>query len=361
MEAKILTLIATACLLAVPSADLSACTGIALKTQRGATIAARTVEWAESVLDCGYAVVPRGHHQISLTPSGENGLPFLSQHAYVGIYTGYEKFVVEGVNEKGFSAGLFFFPGFGEYPSFCEKEKAISLCDMQVVSWALATCSSIEELKKELSYIKIVSLDPKVGTVHWRFTEKDGRMVVLELKGGKPVFYENPLGVLTNAPGFDFHLTNLRNYVNLHSGPAESQLLNKSTHLRPLGHGSAALGLPGDFTPPSRFVRAAFFSSTAPVARDCFTAVTTAFHLLNNFDIPIGMQHKNGQAPANLPSATQFTSATDLENLKFYYRTAWNQNIRCIDLKSINFEKIKYQVHPLDLERVQAVEYLCIK
>ena len=81
-----------------------------------------------------------------------------------------------------------------------------------------------------------------------------------------------------------------------------------------------------------------------------------AFHILNNFDIPIGAQHKAGQAPAGLPSATQFTAATDLASLKFYYRTAWNQNIRCIDLKTIDFSKVKYRTAPLDNSKVQPVE-----
>ena len=81
-----------------------------------------------------------------------------------------------------------------------------------------------------------------------------------------------------------------------------------------------------------------------------------AFHILNNFDIPIGAQHREGMVPENLPSATQFTSATDLSTLKLYYRTAWNQNIRCIDVKSIDFSRTKYRTAPLDKSKVQPVE-----
>ena len=363
------------------SAD--ACTGIGLKAKDGSTVVARTVEWLKDPMNCGYAVVPRGYKQISLTPQGENGLAFKARYGYVGIYTEYEKFVVEGVNEAGLSAGLFFFPGFGEYPDFVEARKSESLCDMQLVSWVLSTCSTIDEVKEAIKSVRIISLDPRVGTVHWRFSQPDGRVVVLEFKGGEPIFFENPLGTLTNSPSFDFHLTNLRNYVNLVPGAADNQTLiigNSSPsdkradifggaqymgdagfELSPLGGNSAMLGLPGDFTPPSRFVRAALFSASAPEWDSAFETVTQAFHILNNFDIPIGAQHREGMAPANLPSATQFTSATDLSSLKLYYRTAWNQNIRCIDLKTIDFSKVKYRTAPLDNSKVQPVEMVSVE
>jgi choloylglycine hydrolase len=121
------------------------------------------------------------------------------------------------------------------------------------------------------------------------------------------------------------------------------------------------LGLPGDFTSPSRFVRAAFFQTTAPVLDTGFDTVVQAFHILDNFDIPIGSQHAQADIPKGLPSATQFTAATDQTAMKLYYRTAWNSNIRCIDLMSINFHNVKYQSHPLDTVTVQPVELVKVK
>ena len=89
-----------------------------------------------------------------------------------------------------------------------------------------------------------------------RFDEPSGRQIVLEIIDGKCVFYENNLGVLTNSPSFDWQLTNLNNYVNLLPGRTELHTLGNMS-LSSFGGGSAMLGLPGDFTPPSRFVRAA--------------------------------------------------------------------------------------------------------
>ena len=341
--------------------DADACTGISLVAKDGSKIVARTVEWAATPMQCGYVVSPRGHMHQSYTPTGENGLKYKGVYGYVGIYTEYEPFVVEGVNEAGLSAGLFFFPQYGEYAPYDSSQNDKTLCDMQFVSWVLSQFSKIDQVKEALSKIDLVTLNSKIGAVHWRITEPGGRMVVLEVVGGVPRFYENTLGVLTNAPGFQWHMTNLNNYINLVPGSAPDNTIAKGITLQPLGHGSGMLGLPGDFTSPSRFVRATFFQTTAPVWDNGFDTVVQAFHILNNFDIPIGSQHVRAEIPAGMPSATQFTAATDLKAMKLYYRTAWNSNIRCINLMDIDFHKVKYQSHPLDDVQVQPVEVIKVK
>ena len=343
------------------AADANACTGISLTAQDGSHIVARTVEWAATPMQCGYVVAPRGHSHQSYTPTGSNGLKYRSVYGYVGIYTEYEPFVVEGINETGLSAGLFFFPQYGDYTPYDSARNDKTLCDMQFVSWVLSQFSTIDEVKAALNEIDLVTLNHKIGAVHWRIAEPNGRMVVLEVVGGTPHFYENPLGVLTNAPGFQWHMTNLNNYVNLKPGSAPDNTLAPGITLKPLGHGSGMLGLPGDFTAPSRFVRATFYQTTAPVLANGFDTVVQAFHILNNFDIPIGSQHAKAEIPKGLPSATQFTAATDQTAMKFYYRTAWNSNIRCLDLKRIDFKRVRYQSHPLDKVQEQPVEMVDIK
>lgn len=333
-----------------------ACTGISLSAKDGGRVVARTVEWAATPMQCGYVVAPRGHKHRSYTPTGDNGLEYHSKYGYVGVYTEYEPFVVEGINETGLAAGLFFFPNYGEYASYDSKENAKTLCDMQFVSWVLSQFSTIDQVKEGLSKINLVTLDHKIGAVHWRIAEPDGRMVVLEVVGGVPHFYENTLGVLTNAPGFQWHMTNLNNYVNIQPGSAPDNEIKQGVNLKALGHGSGMLGLPGDFTSPSRFVRAAFYQTTAPVLPTAFETVVQAFHILNNFDIPVGVESAKGKIPEGLPSATQVTTSTDQTNRKFYYRTAWNSTIRCIDLASIDFRTVKYQSKPLDKVQKQPVE-----
>ena len=358
---RLITMFAVLMSFAFNAVDSKACTGISLTAADGSRVVARTVEWAATPMQCGYVVAPRGHAHQSYTPTGDNGLKYNAVYGYVGIYTEYEPFVVEGINEAGLSAGLFFFPQYGEYAPYVETNNAKTLCDMQFVSWVLSQFSSIDQVKDAIKKIDLVTLNHKIGAVHWRIAQPDGRMVVLEVVAGVPHFYENTLGVLTNAPGFPWHMTNLNNYVNLEPGSAPDNEIKPGITLQPLGHGRGMLGLPGDFTAPSRFVRATFFQTTSPVWATGFETVVQAFHILNNFDIPVGSQHAKADIPKNLPSATQFTAVTDQTAMKFYYRTAWNSNIRCIDVMGIDFHKVKYQSHPLDQVQQQPVEMVKIR
>jgi len=216
----------------------------------------------------------------------------------------------------------------------------------------LTQFATIDEVKAAVASVRIVALE-KSSVVHWRIGEASGRQVVLEIVDGVPHFYENEVGVLTNAPGFEWQLTNLNNYVNLYPGDAPVRRLSGIT-LRPTGSNSGFLGIPGDATPPSRFVRAAFYRATAPQRATAFGTVLQCFHLLNCFDIPIGIDHPQGDAP-DIPSATQWTSAIDLTHRRVYYKTAYDNSIRCIDLAEIDFGRVKYQSHPLDEVREQPV------
>ena len=92
-------------------------------------------------------------------------------------------------------------------------------------------------------------------------TDASGKSIVIEYVGGKLNVFDDPLGVVTNSPSFDWHMANLRNYVNFSMTNVPPVKLG-SVKLEPFGQGSGMLGLPGDFTPPSRFVRAVAFSQS---------------------------------------------------------------------------------------------------
>lgn len=334
-----------------------ACTGITLTAKDSSYVVARTIEWGGSDLNSRYVIVPRGYEQQSYTPQGVDGMKFTARYGYVGLAVEQKEFVAEGLNEAGLSAGLFYFPGYGAYEPFDPTRKDKSVADLQVVSFVLSTCKTVDEVKQALEEIRIIAVDPRASTVHWRFADPSGRQIVLEIVGGKLCFYENELGVLTNSPGFDWQLTNLNNYVNLYPGSAEAQQL-KTMKLKSFGAGSGFLGIPGDVTPPSRFVRAAFYQSTAPVQATGADAVLQGFQILNNFDIPVGIEFADGKIPADIPSATQWTSATDITNRVIYYRTMYNSSIRGIDLKKIDFTRVQYKAVLLDTEKRQPVIFL---
>lgn len=339
---------------------VEACTGITLKAKDGTMVLARTIEWGGTNLNSRYVIVPRGHTERSYTPDGAmNGLQFTARYGYVGLAVEKDEFVAEGLNEAGLSAGLFYFPGYGEYEAYNEAERASSIADLQLVSWMLANFKTVNEVREAFSRIHVIGIDPRASTVHWRIADASGRQVVLEITEGTPRFYENALGVLTNSPGFEWQMTNLNNYINLFPGTAESRPFG-AVKLKSFGAGSSFLGLPGDITPPSRFVRAAFYQVTAPRRATVDDTVMEAFHILNNFDLPMGSEFVDGQIPVDIPSATQWTSATDPANGVIYYRTMYNSNIRAIDLKQIDFKRVTYRVVPLDKEQRQLIEYLSV-
>ena len=330
-----------------------ACTGISLTAADGSYVQARTIEWAYGALKSEYVIIPRGEALQSYTPTGMNGIKFKARYGVVGLAVVEKEFIAEGINEAGLSAGLFFFPRYGSYESYESVDNARTLADLQVVQWMLTQCATIEEVMEAVKRVRIVALE-KTAVVHWRIGEPSGRQVVMEIVGGEVNFYENTVGVLTNAPGYEWQVTNLENYVNLRPGSAQSYQLGGVT-LEPNGGSTAMLGLPGDFTPPSRFVRAAFFRNTAPQRATGVDTVLEAFHLLNNFDVPIAIENPTEH---NLPSATQWTSAIDLTSRTVYYKTAYNSTIRSIALDNIDFARVKYASYPLDTVQREPIEVL---
>ena len=352
---------ATALLLAAATTKATACTGITLRSADGACIPARTIEWGGSDLKSRYVIVPRGYTQLSYVPGGvKQGMELEAKYGYVGLAVEQEEFVAEGLNEAGLSAGLFYFPRYGEYEAYNEADKATSIADLQLVPWILGSCRTVDDVKAAVAGAHVIAVDPRASTAHWRFTDASGRQVVLEITDGKAHFFESKLGVLTNSPGYEWQLTNLNNYVNLLPGTAPQNQLDSLT-LTSFGAGSGFLGLPGDVTPPSRFVRAAFYQASTPRAATATEAVRQCFQILNNFDIPVGIETARGERHADLPSATQWTSATDMKSGRIYYRTMRNSAIRCIDLRAIDFGKVKYQVTPLDNVEEQPFEMIEVK
>lgn len=336
-------------LVAANSAD--ACTGITLKSDDGGVVVARTIDWSREEMDNIYVVIPRGYTQTAILPNNASGgMQYTAKYGYVGLGMEQAEFIVDGTNEAGLSAALFYFPKYGKYKPYDAALAGQSIGDLQFVSWVLANFATIDELRAAMQNIRIINIDSRADTVHWRITDPSGRQVVIEVVDGEVNFYDNPMGVLTNAPSFPWHRSNLNNYVNLIPGTAGPVDMNGLT-LTAFGSGSGFHGLPGDFTPPSRFVRAAFLESYSLKQKTAFDSAMQAFHILNNFDVPTGVQFAVGRAPNNMPSATQWTIATDLKNMIIYYHTMYDRTVRSIDMSAIDFGAVAFQTHPLDASK----------
>jgi len=213
----------------------------------------------------------------------------------------------------------------------------------EVGSWMLENFASVEEVKANIGKIVV----PAVVFAGWGFApeahlvvhDASGKSIVIEYVGGKLNVYDNPLGVITNSPAFDWQMTNLRNYVNFSMTNVPAVKLGSVT-LEPFGQGSGMLGLPGDFTPPSRFVRAVAFSHSVLPSKTGHDAILEAFHVLNQFDIPKGAAREHAKdAHGNvLADYTLWTSASDLKTKRYYFRTYDNSQIRMLDLLKMDLD-----------------------
>jgi choloylglycine hydrolase len=177
---------------------------------------------------------------------------------------------------------------------------------------------------------------PETPPFHRVVYDKTGASIVIEPVGGKLVVHDNPLGVMSNSPTFDWHMTNLRNYIALNPRNVPPIKVAGET-FKQLGQGSGMLGLPGDFTPPSRFVRAAVFSATAIPSDTAEKGIEQVFHILNNFDIPVGVAREESEGVMHT-DYTMLTMGRDPKNMRYYYKSYDDQTIRMVDLKQFDLD-----------------------
>ena len=164
--------------------------------------------------------------------------------------------------------------------------------------------------------------------------------------------------MITNSPTYDWHMTNLRNYVNFSIDQCAAGQA-RSVTLTPFGQGSGMLGLPGDFTPPSRFVRAVAFSQSAcRPNRPGEAAVLQAFHILNNFDIPKGAarEAEKDEHGNILADYTIWTSAIDLNKREYYFRTYDNSQIRSVTLSDFAIDGPNVVMLPIGRPRTDRAD-----
>jgi len=329
-------------LLLCVSPALMACTGMQIKAQDGTVLFARTLEFGVP-LNSTLTFVPRQQQFQSELNDGKRGMQWQNRYAYLGASALAQHYMGEGFNEVGLHAGVFYFPGFADYPELDETSQSRSLRPLDVVGWLLGNFDSVEAVIQGLADVRFVKTfyqpwrEDFVFPLHWIVQDESGRAIVIEPVDGELKVYENPVGVFTNAPGFDWHLTNLRNYVNLHANNVTQVNLSDRLTLKPLGEGSGLLGLPGDFTPPSRFVRSAALLHAAVPAKNAEEGISLAWHLINNIDIPKGVAR--GTAPGNNHfDHTQWVSVSDITHRRFYFRNYDNHTIRYMDMNQLDLD-----------------------
>jgi choloylglycine hydrolase len=243
---------------------------------------------------------------------------------------------------------MYYFPGFASFQAYDSAKTGQSLSVGDFMRWLLSSFKTVAEVRANLDQVCVVNVeDARFGGAalpfHWKIADESGASIIVEIvDGGKIKIYEAVLGVITNSPDYDWHITNLRNYLGLGVEPKAAITLS-GVKLSPLGGGTGLLGMPGDFTPPSRFVRAVAFTASVRPLRTAEDAVFESFRLLDNFNIPIGVTANRQSIASDITSATQVTTASDLKNRVLYFHTMDNRQIQKIDLGEIDFTKVKKQ------------------
>jgi len=322
------------------------CTAIELKTQDSAIVHGRTVEFGIEI-DISIAVVPRGYTFTGQTPQGD-GLRYKTKYAAVGIIGYRDVKLLDGLNEAGLGLGTLYFPTFAEYTPVTTANQKCGLSPGDFPNWILTQFASLKEIRQAIQR-EVVIITPTViegwgpaaPPFHYVVYDKTGASIVIEPVGGKLIIHDNPLGTMTNSPSFDWHMTNLRNFIALDPRNVPPIQISGAT-FQQLGQGSGMLGLPGDFTPPSRFVRAAVFSATAVPAANAEKGIEQIFHILNNFDIPVGVA-RSEEAGVVHSDYTQLTVARNPQDFRYYYKSYADQTIRMVDMKQLdlNSKEIK--------------------
>jgi choloylglycine hydrolase len=319
------------------SQTAQACTSFLIRTSDNSTVYARTMEFGFE-MESRALVIPRNYKMAATGTGGKPGMSWTGKYAAVGLNAMGAATLVDGMNEKGLVGGILYFPGFAGYTDPAKADPAKSLAPWEVLTWALTSFATIAEVKAaigEIAVVDIVEETMKITPpVHYTLHDATGASLVIEPVDGKLKIYDNPLGVMTNSPSFDWHMTNLRNYLKLSPVNAEPLKIGSET-FAPLGQGSGMLGIPGDPTPPSRFLRALGYTLSVEKKPSGPESVRLAEHILNNFDIPKGWVRDKNQGKEPL-EYTQWSSVADVANLVYYVKTYEDQVLRGIDLKSFD-------------------------
>lgn len=179
----------------------------------------------------------------------------------------------EGANEKGLCISALNFPQNAHYePS--PTHGALNLAPYEIIPYILATCATVSEAENKLRSLEIINtpFSDTVGTseLHWHIADKE-KSIALEATERGVRIYQNPAGILTNNPPFEFHLLNLKQYSHLNPNmPPKTDF----------SMGTGAVGLPGDFSSISRFVKLDFLKKHTALPQDENSSIATAFRLM---------------------------------------------------------------------------------
>lgn len=290
------------------------------------------------------------HEEITFTP---RNYPFCfrktadmpKHYAMIGMAYVVEDYPLyyEATNEKGLSMAGLYFPGNAEYKSYVEGKDNVATYEF--IPWILGSCATLKQAREKLSGINLVAVNfsdelPQ-APLHWIISGREGSVTVESVRDGLKV-YDNPVGVLTNNPTFDYHMNNLANYMNLTAEVPVNRMSDKVS-LEPYSKGIGAMGLPGDLSSASRFVKAAFTKLNSVCGESEEESVSQFFHLLGSVEQQRGCVHL-GEGKYEV---TRYSSCCNADRGIYYYTTYENRQISAVDMHREDLEGRTLSAYPL--------------
>lgn len=299
------------------------------------------------------------NEKIVVTPRNYNfnlkiGKIFNTKYAFIGIASVVDNYPLyaEATNEMGLSIAGLEFPENAYYQKV--KKEKINITPFELPAWILGNFSTIKELKTVINNLNIIDIpfskEVALTPLHWMISDKEECIVLESTKEGLKV-YSNPIGVLTNNPPFSYHLTNINNYINLTPDITDNRFSSK-VKLHTYGLGMGAIGLPGDNSPASRFVRAAFNKLNSECDTDEESSISQFFHILDTVIVVRGTtQTKNKKW-----NITTYTCCVNIDRGIYYYKTYNNSQITAVRMKEENKNSKYLTIH--NLENYQRIRYV---
>lgn len=260
-----------------------------------------------------------------------------SHYAIIGIayVVDGEPLLYDGINEKGLGVAGLNFVGNAVYNEHVDGKDNIA--QFEFLNWILSQCATVTEAKALLAKMNFrnFSFSDKLpaAELHWMISDLTGTSIVVESVADGLKVYDNPVGVLTNNPPFDEQLFGLNNYMHL-SATNPVNTFAPNIPLQTYSRGMGAIGLPGDLSSASRFVKASFTKLHSLSADDELSSVSQFFHILHSVD------QQNGCCDLgdNKYEHTLYSSCYDLEEGIFYYTTYNNHQISAIKMHNANLD-----------------------
>lgn len=299
------------------------------------------MEFAQE-MNSNIIVSPREKTFQQTGPDGKPGLSWTAQYGYVfldGLGLGVP---LDGMNEEGLSVEVLLFPNEAQYQQVPKGQEKQALSYIHFGDWILGNFKTIAEVRAALNNVyvfgeKLPQLNNEIFPVHFSVFDNTGAGLVIEYVNGELNVHDH-MGVMTNSPTYDWHVTNLRNYIQLSPTNPKPIIANGITYAA-TGQGSGMIGLPGDVSPPSRFVKMAVMLNTVLQPKDATLALNLSQHMMNTVDIPKGFVRVVDNNNTATLESTQWVVFKDLTHKKLYYRTYDDLTIRTVDVDKIDFSK----------------------